>query len=89
MFEEGFAEEDLLWKPLRAETPTDEDVRSRTVLDEVFRADDSTYVSVTSHSGEIASLLRGEFLRYLFSIFATREMESFFLAVLQDGRDSC
>ena len=43
------------------EVPTDEDIRSKTVLDQVFSSDDSTYISVTSHSGEIASILRGEY----------------------------
>ncbi len=31
--------------------------RSKIVLDEVFTEDDSTFLSVTSHSGEIASIL--------------------------------
>lgn len=29
------------------------------MLDEVFDSDDNTWLSVTSHSGEIASILRG------------------------------
>ncbi len=57
--EAGFSENDLLWKPLQGEVPVDEDIRSKTGLDEVFESDDSTYISITSHSGEIASLLRG------------------------------
>jgi broad specificity phosphatase PhoE len=57
--EAGFSEEDLLWKPLEGEVPTDQDIRSKTVLDEVFGSDESTWMSVTSHSGEIASILRG------------------------------
>ncbi|KUJ06823.1 phosphoglycerate mutase-like protein [Mollisia scopiformis] len=56
--EAGFSEDDLLWKPLMGEVPTDEDVRSKRVLDDVFAGDDSTYISITSHSGEIASILR-------------------------------
>ena len=48
-----------MWKPLLAEVREDQDIRSKKVLDDVFGSDDSTYVSVTSHSGEIASLLRG------------------------------
>ncbi|KAH9213634.1 histidine phosphatase superfamily [Leptodontidium sp. 2 PMI_412] len=56
--EEGFTETDELWKPLLAEVSQDQDIRSKKVLDDVFDSDDSTYVSVTSHSGEIASLLR-------------------------------
>ncbi|MCJ1235013.1 hypothetical protein MMC14_002977 [Varicellaria rhodocarpa] len=57
--EPGFSEDDLLWEALHGETPTDQDIRSKTVLDEVFSTDDSTYISITSHSGEIASILRG------------------------------
>jgi hypothetical protein len=59
--EAGFSEEDLLWKPLEGEVPTDQDIRSKTVLDEVFGSDESTWMSVTSHSGEIASILRGTY----------------------------
>ena len=58
--EPGFTETDQLWEALHAETSTDQDIRSRKVLDDVFSSDDSTYISITSHSGEIASLLRGE-----------------------------
>ncbi|ORY01265.1 histidine phosphatase superfamily [Clohesyomyces aquaticus] len=57
-FENGFQEHDPYWMALRAETPTDQDIRSKKVLDDVFESDDSTYISVTAHSGEIASLLR-------------------------------
>lgn len=57
--EQGFSEEDRLWEPLHGETSTDQDIRSKTVLDDIFEHDRNTYVSITSHSGEIASLLRG------------------------------
>ncbi len=57
--EPGFSENDLLWKPLQGEVQVDENIRSKTVLDEVFSSDDSTYISITSHSGEIASILQG------------------------------
>ncbi|TVY39802.1 putative phosphoglycerate mutase [Lachnellula occidentalis] len=56
--EAGFSEEDLLFKPLEGEVPTDQDIRSKTVLDDVFGSDSHTWLSVTSHSGEIASILR-------------------------------
>lgn len=59
-FEKGFAEHDPYWQALHAETRDDQDLRSKKVLDDVFTNDDSTYISVTSHSGEIASLLRGK-----------------------------
>jgi broad specificity phosphatase PhoE len=57
--EPGFSENDLLWKPLQGEVQVDENIRSKTALDEVFSSDDSTYISITSHSGEIASILQG------------------------------
>ncbi|CAG8954695.1 hypothetical protein HYFRA_00004617 [Hymenoscyphus fraxineus] len=56
--EEGFAECDELWKPLLAEQPVNQDVRTKTVLDDVFGSDKHTWVSITSHSGEISSILR-------------------------------
>lgn len=59
-FERGFPEYDPYWTALHAETRDDQDIRSKKVLDDVFANDDSTYISVTAHSGEIASLLRGE-----------------------------
>ncbi|KAL5415258.1 hypothetical protein PMIN03_002790 [Paraphaeosphaeria minitans] len=57
-FERGFAERDPVWTALHAEPAAVQDVRSRAVLDDVFGSDRSTYISVTAHSGEIASLLR-------------------------------
>lgn len=41
------------------EVSQDQDIRSKTVLDEVFGSDRNTWLSITSHSGEIASILRG------------------------------
>jgi len=58
-FEKGFAEEDPYWTELFAEPRANQDARSKAVLDDIFSNDDSTYISITSHSGEIASLLRG------------------------------
>jgi broad specificity phosphatase PhoE len=58
LFEEGFKEEDPLWDPLLRETDSAQDARSKIVLDDVFSSDDATYLSVSSHSGEIGSLLR-------------------------------
>ncbi|RAH60994.1 GPI anchored protein [Aspergillus piperis CBS 112811] len=62
-FEKGFSEEDGMWDGVRAESNAAQDVRSKVALDEVFAGDDDDdgvgmFVSVTSHSGEIASLLR-------------------------------
>ncbi|KAL9110618.1 MAG: hypothetical protein Q9227_004795 [Pyrenula ochraceoflavens] len=57
--EPGFTEYDELWEALHGETSGDQDIRSKAVLDQVFGNDRSTYISITSHSGEIASILRG------------------------------
>ena len=57
--ENGFTENDELYQNLRQETENDQDIRSRAALNDVFSQDRSTYISITSHSGEIASLLRG------------------------------
>ncbi|CAG9937949.1 unnamed protein product [Clonostachys rosea f. rosea IK726] len=57
-FEAGFTENDELWHKSLAETSAAQDVRSKEALDEVFRQDDKTWLSITSHSGEITSLLR-------------------------------
>ena len=59
--EPGFTQDDELWVALHGETNIDQDVRSKKVLDDVFSTDGSAYISITSHSGEIASLLRGRF----------------------------
>ena len=58
--EKGFSEQDLLWKPLEGETSIDQQIRSKTVLDQVFKSDRSTWISVTSHSGEIGAILKGK-----------------------------
>lgn len=57
-FEAGFVEFDPYWTELHAEPSADQDIRSKKVLDDMFGNDDSTYISATAHSGEIASLLR-------------------------------
>ncbi|KAL7661397.1 putative phosphoglycerate mutase pmu1 [Aspergillus niger] len=59
-FEKGFAEDDELWNGVTGETSAAQDVRSRRALDDVFGGEvkNGVFVSVTSHSGEIASLLR-------------------------------
>jgi broad specificity phosphatase PhoE len=59
-FEMGFAEDDPLWNPITRETESAEDARSKTVIDDVFSNDFNTYISITSHSGTIASILRGK-----------------------------
>ncbi|KAJ6437268.1 phosphoglycerate mutase [Purpureocillium lavendulum] len=58
-FEDGFAEHDELWEGAQSKGETDahQRARSKTVLDDVFAHDDGTWISVTSHSGEIRALL--------------------------------
>jgi len=51
-------ETDELWNGVTAETTAAQDARSKRVLDSVFSTDDHTWVSFTSHSGEIGSILR-------------------------------
>ncbi|KAK9320889.1 histidine phosphatase superfamily [Lipomyces orientalis] len=56
-FEEGFQEVDPLWNATYVETRSAQDERSRSVLDDIFMNDPSTYISITTHSGEAASML--------------------------------
>ena len=56
-FEDGFAEADPLWRGVAAEDGGSEFARLKVALDEIFAGDDATWVSITSHSGAIASLL--------------------------------
>ncbi|CAL5871042.1 uncharacterized protein PFLUO_LOCUS5286 [Penicillium psychrofluorescens] len=60
--ERGFTEKDELWNGVTAETSAAQDARSRKALESVFFSStdpkQNTFVSVTSHSGEIASILR-------------------------------
>ncbi|KAH7402829.1 histidine phosphatase superfamily [Pyrenochaeta sp. MPI-SDFR-AT-0127] len=57
-FEKGFPEQDPYWTELFAEPRVNQDARSKAVLDDIFSNDSNTYISITSHSGEIGSLLR-------------------------------
>lgn len=57
-FEPNFAETDPYWTGVYGETNDAQDVRSKTALDSIFSTDTASYISVTSHSGEIASILR-------------------------------
>lgn len=57
-FEPGFTEFDQLWHGDLSETGEAEDVRAHNVLDDVFRSDDNTWLSVTAHSGIISRLLK-------------------------------
>jgi broad specificity phosphatase PhoE len=58
--EEGFAEEDELWQANHRETYAEHDVRTLRLLEQVFANEgkDASVLSLTSHSGAIASLMR-------------------------------
>lgn len=60
--EPGFTEDDDLWNGVTSESTDAEAVRSKKILDEMFRelgdnSNDNLFVSVTSHSGQIGSML--------------------------------
>jgi hypothetical protein len=57
-FENGFAENDLLWVSDLRESNPHLDARVKSLLDDVFTHDDHTFISFTSHSGAIGGLLR-------------------------------
>ncbi|KAK3686399.1 putative phosphoglycerate mutase pmu1 [Vermiconidia calcicola] len=56
--EPGFSEKDELWQADHRETHAEHDTRTQQLLDEIFSHDEHTFISFTSHSGAIASLLR-------------------------------
>ena len=56
--ESHFAESDPLWTPNLRESDSALDARLKRLLDDVFAHDDATFISFTSHSGAIASILR-------------------------------
>lgn len=57
-FEEGFEEEDVLWKPDLRESHAAQDQRAYVVMREIFEGDANTWISISSHSGQIAAALR-------------------------------
>ncbi|KAI2464047.1 phosphoglycerate mutase-like protein [Annulohypoxylon bovei var. microspora] len=57
-FEEEFTEDDELWKGYEGETSDAQLKRTRIVLDDIFSNDDSTWISITSHSGQISTNLK-------------------------------
>jgi hypothetical protein len=56
--EPGFSEEDKLWRADKRESDSAHDVRTTQLLDDIFTSDTKTVISLTSHSGAVASLLR-------------------------------
>lgn len=57
-FEPNFPELDPLWKPDVRETDSAQEARLKSLLDDVFTHDESSFISFTSHSGSIGALLR-------------------------------
>lgn len=57
LFEDGFAEKDELWSDVR-ESDTAVDARMKSLLDDLFDKDPSTFISFTSHCWAIHSILR-------------------------------
>jgi broad specificity phosphatase PhoE len=55
--EPGFTEHDLLFRNSTSEDKTTQNLRSKTLLDQLFQTDGNTFLSLTTHSGEGASLL--------------------------------
>ncbi|RDW77589.1 hypothetical protein BP6252_05642 [Coleophoma cylindrospora] len=56
--EDGFADDDELWDSEQRETETEQETRTRRFMEELFDEDDQTSISITSHSGTIAALLK-------------------------------
>ena len=56
--EPQFTQNDTYWNGVTAETSSAQDYRSKIALDSIFAGDAADVVSITTHSGEAASLLR-------------------------------
>lgn len=56
-FEDGFEENDSLWDPEIRESDAQRNERLKRLLDDIFATDESTYISLTAHSGAITSIL--------------------------------
>lgn len=56
-FEPGFAETDPFWRADYRETDAEMIARVRSLLDDIFTSDSSTYISFSSHSGAIRAIL--------------------------------
>jgi broad specificity phosphatase PhoE len=57
--EDGFTEEDELWDPEYRESESAHIYRLKLLLDDIFSHNDATFISLTSHSGSITSILKG------------------------------
>ncbi|PBK69371.1 phosphoglycerate mutase-like protein [Armillaria solidipes] len=57
LVEDGFSEQDVLWKPDVRETKAEVKTRAKQVLDRIFTLNSSAYISITAHGGIINGLL--------------------------------
>ena len=55
--EDGFAEDDPFWEPDSRESESARTARLRKFLDDVFTNDSATFISFSTHSGAITSIL--------------------------------
>lgn len=55
--EDGLNEYDELWNGVTAESESAHEKRMLTLLDDIFSTDDNTWISMTSHSGTIRTIL--------------------------------
>ncbi|CED82588.1 Predicted phosphoglycerate mutase [Phaffia rhodozyma] len=53
--EPSFTEQDQLWNPVYEETRVIQALRIQQMLNNIFATDDSTYISITAHSGVITA----------------------------------
>ncbi|POS85555.1 hypothetical protein EPUL_003842, partial [Erysiphe pulchra] len=58
IFEDGFTEMDELWSSTLRETNEAIDQRTKVALDEILLNDKDTFISISTHSGQIGSALR-------------------------------
>ena len=70
-----------MFRELIAEGGDNQDNRNRELLEDILGDDKKTYISISSHSGEITSILRGEF-GFIFRDF-------FIFWILDFGREEC
>ena len=57
-FEPSFTEHDPLWDAIYQETESQEAVRLRLALNEIFATDASTFIGITAHGGVIGAMFR-------------------------------
>jgi broad specificity phosphatase PhoE len=58
IMEDGFTEEDILWKTDKTETLEEHVIRKQRLLEDIFAHDESPFISLTTHSYAISALLK-------------------------------